>query len=80
MKLCFIRLHKWQLLWLYAQDQPMITCMYCNAGKFIERPRTEPTNFKPKILIKNEKTNTNNKGTKRTPSTYVNRNDKRLEE
>ncbi len=47
---CLLRLHNWQLLWLYTQDQPMITCQDCDAGKFISRPRTEPTNFKPKIL------------------------------
>lgn len=49
---CLLQLHKWQLLWLYARDQPMITCKYCDASKFIERPRTTPTDFKPKILEK----------------------------
>ncbi len=49
---CFFRLHKWQLLWLYPQTQPMITCEYCDAGKFIGRPRTKPTQFGPEIFLK----------------------------
>jgi hypothetical protein len=37
---CLLQIHKWQLLWLYPQDQPLITCEFCNAGKFIGRPRS----------------------------------------
>jgi len=36
---CILRFHVWELLWIFPQDQPMITCTHCNAGKFIGKPR-----------------------------------------
>lgn len=39
MKLCKLGFHKWQLFWVYPQDDPVIICKFCNKVKFIGKPQ-----------------------------------------
>lgn len=53
--MCVFRLHDWQLLWIHENHQPMITCKYCNAGKFIGFPRLNTMKYNG-LIWEEEKT------------------------